>query len=149
MINPVNHATTDTAVARYKVEPYVVAADVYAVAPHVGRGGWTWYTGSAGWMYRLVVESLLGLRVADGRLRIVPVLRPDWPSYRISYRHRGTMYRITVSPGDEDGPVTLLDGVAMEDGVLLVDDGIEHEVLVRAPGTIAVAPAIHSGDAAQ
>ena len=74
MINPVNHARTPEGVATYKVEPYVVAADVYALAPHTGRGGWTWYTGSAGWMYRLVVESLLGLRLEVDRLRFAPCL---------------------------------------------------------------------------
>ncbi len=73
MINPVNHAGSPEAIATYKVEPYVVAADVYAVPPHTGRGGWTWYTGSAGWMYRLIVESLLGLRLEEDKLRLCPV----------------------------------------------------------------------------
>jgi cyclic beta-1,2-glucan synthetase len=74
IINPINHARTPTDLATYKVEPYVIAADVYAVSPHVGRGGWTWYTGSAGWMYRLIVESLLGLRLEGETLRIEPCL---------------------------------------------------------------------------
>ena len=78
MINPVNHARTAEGVATYKVEPYVVAADVYAVAPHTGRGGWTWYTGSAGWMYRLIVESLLGVTLENGRLRFAPCLPAEW-----------------------------------------------------------------------
>ena len=116
------------------VEPYVVAADVYGVEPHVGRGGWTWYTGSAGWMYRLVVESLLGLRVEHGRLRIAPLLRLGWGDYRIEYRHGASRYRIRVLAGEAGEAALLsLDGVAMEDGVPLLDDGGEHEVLVRAP----------------
>ena len=136
MINPVNHGRGAESISIYKVEPYVVAADVYAVAPHSGRGGWTWYTGSAGWMYRLVVESLLGLRVEDGRLRIVPVLRADWPSYQLVYRHRSTRYRIEVSAtGSPSSPaLMLLDGVAMEDSLPLLDDGAEHEVSIRLPG---------------
>jgi cyclic beta-1,2-glucan synthetase len=87
LINPVNHALSPSAVATYKVEPYVVAADVYAVVPHTGRGGWSWYTGSAGWMYRLIVESLLGLRLAEDRLHINPCLPAAWPGYRIDYRY--------------------------------------------------------------
>ena len=78
LINPLAHGASPAAIETYKVEPYVVAADVYAVAPHVGRGGWTWYTGSAGWMYRLIVESLLGLRLQGDRLRVEPCLPADW-----------------------------------------------------------------------
>ena len=96
MINPVNHARTPQALAVYKSEPYVVAADVYAVAPHSGRGGWTWYTGSAGWMYRLVVESLLGVRREGECLRIKPCLPDSWPSFTLRYRYRDTPHLITV-----------------------------------------------------
>jgi len=99
MINPVNHALTAEAAAIYKVEPYVVAADVYAVAPNTGRGGWSWYTGSAGWMYRLLVESLLGLRREGESLRLAPCLPADWPSIKITYRYRETFYHIAVSAG--------------------------------------------------
>jgi cyclic beta-1,2-glucan synthetase len=81
LINPVTHADTPEAVALYRVEPYVVAADVYAVPPHTGRGGWTWYTGSAGWMYQLITESLLGLRLDVDKLHFAPCLSPDWSSY--------------------------------------------------------------------
>ena len=80
--------------ATYKVEPYVIAADVYARAPHTGRGGWTWYTGSAGWMYRLIVEALLGVTIENGRLRIAPCLPADWPGFTMRYRYRGTTYEI-------------------------------------------------------
>jgi cyclic beta-1,2-glucan synthetase len=97
MINPINHTKTPDDVARYKVEPYVVAADVYALSPHVGRGGWTWYTGSAGWMYRLIVESLLGLRLETDKLFIEPCLPSDWDTTRINYRYRETMYRYYIN----------------------------------------------------
>ena len=102
MINPVNHGGSPEAIAIYKVEPYVVAADVYAVSPHTGRGGWTWYTGSAGWMYRLIVESLLGLRLEGDTLRFVPCLPLEWKTFKVHYRYRETIYHITVlQTGDE------------------------------------------------
>ncbi len=134
MINPVHHALTPEDVALYKVEPYVLAADVYAVAPHIGRGGWTWYTGSAGWMYRLMVESLLGLDVRGDRLRIAPCIPDDWPSYVMDYRHGNTLYRIKVVQGSTAGgkPTLLLDGAPQDElAIPLVDDGREHQVDVR------------------
>src|SRR5690606_9848542 len=94
MINPVNHGANRETIDIYKVEPYVVAADVYGVHPHTGRGGWTWYTGSAGWAYRLIVESLLGLRLEVDRLRFEPVLPPTWKEYKIHYRYRETFFHI-------------------------------------------------------
>ena len=127
MINPVNHARTPEAAAAYKVEPYVVAADVYALAPHTGRGGWTWYTGSAGWMYRLVVESLLGLRLEGDRLRIAPCLPPEWTGFTLRYRYPRNHLRNRGATclGDDIGSLAatrvLVDGVAQEvDWVLLV-----------------------------
>jgi cellobiose phosphorylase len=105
MISPVSHAQTPAGVATYKVEPYVVAADVYAAAPHSGRGGWTWYTGSAGWMYRLIIESLLGLRLTAGRLHFEPCLPADWQGFQLRYRYRETP---TTSPSARppgQGPV--------------------------------------------
>ena len=96
MINPINHGNSPQAVALYRAEPYVVAADVYAVAPHTGRGGWTWYTGSAGWMYRLIVESLLGVRREAQRLTFAPRLPATWPSCEIQYRYGETLYRISI-----------------------------------------------------
>jgi cellobiose phosphorylase len=134
LINPVRHGSNAEALAAYKVEPYVVAADVYGVEPHVGRGGWTWYTGSAGWMYRLLTESLLGLRVENGRLHVKPLLRPGWTGYRIVYRYGASRYRIQVQLAEADMPARLLlDGVATEGGIALVDDGAEHEVLALLP----------------
>ena len=86
LINSLNHGSTPAGIATYKVEPYVVVADVYGVAPHTGRGGWTWYTGSAGWMYRLIVESLLGLRSDVDTLSFLPCLPDEWRSYKLHYR---------------------------------------------------------------
>ncbi|OGA15571.1 MAG: hypothetical protein A3H32_07345 [Betaproteobacteria bacterium RIFCSPLOWO2_02_FULL_63_19] len=140
MINPVNHASSESAIATYKVEPYVVAADVYAVAPHTGRGGWTWYTGSAGWMYRLIVESLLGLKREGDTLRFAPCVPADWETFKLHYRHRETVYHIIVFPtqaADHKTRVTV-DGVEQQDDtVSLVDDHLQHAVEVtihRAPG---------------
>ena len=138
MINPVNHARTPEGVATYMVEPYVAAADVYALAPHAGRGGWTWYTGSAGWMYRLVVESLLGLRLEVDRLFFAPCLPAEWSEFKVHYRYRETYYHITVRrpevEGDEeiDASSVTIDGVT-QDGtfIVLVDDRREHRVEVR------------------
>ncbi|WP_414673632.1 GH36-type glycosyl hydrolase domain-containing protein, partial [Methylophaga sp. UBA3191] len=97
MLNPVNHGDTAEAIARYKVEPYVMCADIYGVVPHTGRGGWTWYTGAAGWMYRLTVETLLGLNLEDGHLRIAPCVPDDWPSFKVHYRYHETLYHITIN----------------------------------------------------
>ncbi len=134
MINPINHARSAEATAIYKVEPYVVAADVYAFSPHIGRGGWTWYTGSAGWMYRLVLESLLGLRLEGGRLRFEPCFPAEWTEFKLRYRFRDTLYRITVSRArsEEDETGVTVDGVRHPDGTIpLVDDRREHHVEVR------------------
>jgi cyclic beta-1,2-glucan synthetase len=131
LINPVNHSKTADNMARYKVEPYVIAADVYAVTPHVGRGGWTWYTGSAGWMYRLITESLLGLQLAGDKLYIEPCLPEDWDSYRIDYRFRDTTYKIVVRQSREPGATYHLkvDGVVQTGGfIALADDRQAHAV---------------------
>jgi len=134
MINPVNHARSPEGVAIYKVEPYVASADVYALSPHIGRGGWTWYTGSAGLMYRLIVESLLGLRLEVDKLSFAPCLPLDWKSFKMHYRYRETVYHITVmqpQTGNDEMSVTV-DGVEQHDkAVPLVDDHREHVVEVR------------------
>ncbi|HXM83161.1 MAG TPA: glucoamylase family protein [Burkholderiales bacterium] len=139
MINPVNRAKSAEAMATYKVEPYVIAADVYARAPHMGRGGWTWYTGSAGWMYQLAVESLLGLRREGDKLHLVPCLPANWQGFKLRYRYRDTVYRIAVqnAPGESGETSATLDGVAQSDpAISLVDDRREHlvEVRIRARG---------------
>lgn len=137
MINPANHANSDEAIATYKVEPYVMAADVYAVAPHTGRGGWSWYTGSAGWMYRLILESLLGLRLEVDRLHIAPCLPSHWEGLKIHYRYRETVYHIDIlqiHAGDNGvGETTRVkvDGVEQDGRVIfLIDDRREHAVEV-------------------
>lgn len=138
MINPVNHARTLEAVATYKVEPYVVSADVYAIEPHIGRGGWSWYTGSAGWMYRLVVESLLGLFREKNTLYIRPCIPPEWAEFKMTYSNKDTDYNIRVSHVNDQN---LRDKILIQvwvDGVLqpgpsleLLDDQRKHEVVVH------------------
>jgi cyclic beta-1,2-glucan synthetase len=114
------------------VEPYVIAADVYSVAPHTGRGGWTWYTGSAGWMYRLLTETLLGLNVEGDKLRLIPRLPKHWSSCKIHYRYRQTFYHITISRMPEgshgSGRIFLEGKEWAEETVPLVDDRRDHTV---------------------
>jgi cellobiose phosphorylase len=136
MINPVNHGRNGDDVAIYKVEPYVLAGDVYAVSPHTGRGGWSWYTGSAGWMYRLILESLLGLRLDVDKLRFEPCFNADWPAFKIHYRYRDTLYHISVAQTDagNGGTVVIVDGVEQHEAFIpLLDDRREHTVEVRVP----------------
>jgi cyclic beta-1,2-glucan synthetase len=134
MMNPVHHGGSAEAIGTYKVEPYVVAADVYAVEPHTGRGGWTWYTGSAGWMYRLIVESLLGLRLEVDKLHIEPCLPADWDGFTVHYRYRETAYHIKVvqMKTGEDRAITITVDEVEQEGkaILLIDDGLEHAVVV-------------------
>ncbi len=140
MINPINHARTAEDVSVYKVEPYVVAADVYALAPHTGRGGWTWYTGSASWMYRLIVESLLGIRLNVDKLSFVPCLPADWKEFQIHYRYRETVYHITVlqSPDFTGEQTVTVDSVLQNDNTItMVDDRRDHSVEVKIPGKTA------------
>ena len=143
LINPVNHGSTAEAIARYKVEPYVMCADIYAATPHTGRGGWTWYTGAAGWMYQLTVETLLGLRLEVDHLCIAPCIPAQWDAYTIHYRYRDTFYRIDIRRvGTAPGQVirVVVDG-AQIDGAgsegagrgrfALVDDRQAHHVEVE------------------
>ncbi|MBN2060772.1 MAG: cyclic beta 1-2 glucan synthetase [Deltaproteobacteria bacterium] len=134
MINPVNHAKSPEDVATYKVEPYVVSADVYALSPHTGRGGWTWYTGSAGWMYRLIIESLLGLKLEVDKLHVAPCFPLAWKGFKVHYRYRETVYHITVlKTCDENGEMRVtVDGVEQDDkDIPLIDDHQEHSVEVK------------------
>jgi cyclic beta-1,2-glucan synthetase len=136
MINPINHAKSKTDIEIYKVEPYVVAADVYAVSPHVGRGGWTWYTGSASWMYRLILESLLGLRLEVNKLTIVPCIPPEWKTFKIHYRYRETIYHIHVVrlPSATFENIVTVDGVKQEhQAITLINDAQDHQVEVQIP----------------
>ncbi|MDN5882769.1 MAG: hypothetical protein L0H37_10405, partial [Nitrosospira sp.] len=134
MINPVNHAQTPEAAEVYKIEPYVVAADVYALSPHTGRGGWSWYTGSAGWLYRTMLETLLGLTLEEDKLYFKPCLPADWKRFIVNYRYRETTYHITViqtASGDGKEGLTI-DGAEQPGLVIaLVDDRAPHTVEVR------------------
>ncbi|MBV8814561.1 MAG: hypothetical protein JO271_08730 [Verrucomicrobia bacterium] len=135
LLNPVNHGTSPDDIQTYKVEPYVIAADVYAVAPHTGRGGWTWYTGSAGWMYRTLVETLLGLQPQGGQLCLEPRLPKKWEKFRINYRYGETTYHIDisrVSGGTPGSRRIYLDGKEIPDATIpLVDDRQEHRIEVE------------------
>jgi cyclic beta-1,2-glucan synthetase len=135
LLNPVNHAATPEQVARYKVEPYVVAADVYGEPPNTGRGGWTWYTGSASWLYRVALEAILGFRLRGDTLTLEPRVARDWPGFEVTFRHRSATYRITVENPEhvEHGVKEVrVDGQVQGDGVIrLADDGGTHEVQVR------------------
>jgi len=136
LINPINHTSTRAGVHRYKVEPYVVAADVYSERPHVGRGGWTWYTGSSAWMYRAGVESILGLRVHGTKMSIDPCIPRAWPGFEIVFKYRSARYEISVeNPHGVCRGVTRLelDGVALPEAnprIGLADDGATHRVRV-------------------
>jgi cyclic beta-1,2-glucan synthetase len=137
LINPVLHGDSPKKISTYKVEPYVIAADVYGVAPHTGRGGWTWYTGSAGWAYRLIVETLLGLRLDVDKLHIRPRLPAQWPAFKMHYRYRQTFYHISIlnvpMAGDSKMEI-IVDGEPKDgDAITLSDDRKEHAVEVRFP----------------
>ena len=135
LINPILHSRTPAEIARYKTEPYVMAADVYSVPPHTGRGGWTWYTGSAAWMYRLILETFLGVELAVDELHFTPRVPLDWKSFKLDYRYRETIYHITflnTSGTWKVPPKIFVDGKEQSQAVLkLVDDRREHFVEVK------------------
>jgi cyclic beta-1,2-glucan glucanotransferase len=133
MLNPITHTSSRASVQRYKVEPYVVAGDVYAEPPHVGRGGWTWYTGAAGWLYRAGMEWILGFRVHGATLSIDPCIPRNWPSYSINFRYRSATYQIRVNnpSGVSRGVASAsLDGRFLANPAIipLADDGAAHQV---------------------
>jgi cyclic beta-1,2-glucan synthetase len=143
-LNPINHTSSRADVQRYKVEPYAVAADVYSVAPHVGRGGWTWYTGSAGWLYRAGLEWILGFRVRAGRLLLTPNIPAEWPSVEIVFKHGSARYDIFIDNphGVSRGVARVeLDGVRLgESYIVLADDDRAHTIRVTLgkPSSVAV-----------
>ncbi|MCS3505627.1 GH36-type glycosyl hydrolase domain-containing protein [Achromobacter sp. JUb104] len=151
MLNPIHHADTAAGVATYKVEPYVMAADIYTTPGQQGRGGWTWYTGSSGLMYRLILESVLGMRLRGNTLSFQPCLPADWSGFTLRYRHGGTTYTVTAVrggiPGDLDdgGDVgdrgrVFVDGVVQHDGIIpLQDDGRDRAVTLELPAILATA----------
>jgi cyclic beta-1,2-glucan synthetase len=136
MLNPVNHGATSETMARYQVEPYVVAADIYSVAPHVGRGGWTWYTGAAGWLYRAGVEGILGFHLEGDQLRLAPCIPLGWTQFELMFRYRSARYDITVDNRTGAGHKVVeiqIDGLTMPDrgGIIpLSDDAKTHAVRV-------------------
>jgi len=136
ILNPANHALSAESTQLYKVEPYVVASDVYSLPPHTGRGGWTWYSGSAGWLYRLMVESVLGLRREADKLYVEPCIPNDWPSFKIRYRFGASHYHILVRQQSQAAVTARLtvDGQACNTPAIdLVDDGGDHQVEVAFP----------------
>ncbi len=145
MLNPINHTRSRAEVERYKAEPFVVAADVYTHPSHIGRGGWTWYTGAAAWMYRLGLESILGLRRRGERLAIAPCVPASWDGFVVRWRYGRSPYEITVeNPGHRNRGVAeaLLDGVVVDAGAIpLVDDGAEHRLRVVLGTPIAAGSA--------
>jgi cellobiose phosphorylase len=146
LINPLRHADTSHALGRYKVEPYVACADVYSVDPHVGRGGWTWYTGSAAWLYRAGLEAMLGFRLQGAKLMMDPCIPGHWPAFTIRYRHGKSSYVIEVrNPAGVQRGIhsAWLDGTALANSpcvVPLQDDGQEHLVIIEL-GSATPAPA--------
>jgi cyclic beta-1,2-glucan synthetase len=135
LLNPINHAATPEGRERYKAEPYVVAADVYALPGEVGRSGWTWYTGSSGWMYRVWLEEVLGFRLRGDHLTVDPTLPSSWPRCTIRYRYRSATYEIAVeNPEKAEYGVAWVevDGERLAGrSIPLRDDGARHAVKVR------------------
>jgi cyclic beta-1,2-glucan synthetase len=133
MINPINHTKSSKDFLVYMVEPFVIAADVYAESPHTGRGGWTWYTGSAGWIYQLITESLLGIKQENGKLRFSPCVPSDWKSFKVRYRYGDTFYQISFlqEQGNEKLFVKMDGKDEGENAISLLNDGNEHQIEVR------------------
>ena len=136
LINPINHARTPAEVQRYKVEPYVAAADVHSVAPHAGRGGWMWYTGSAAWMYRAGIEGILGLRPESNFLVVAPCIPPSWPGFSATVTLRASRLPIPVSRGDVSAASLYAVSVEARAPVRVPIDGRSHDVqIVLPPGS--------------
>ena len=145
LLNPIRHSESVEAVARYKVEPYVACADVYSVAPHIGRGGWTWYTGTAAWLYRAGLEAMLGFQLRGDRLRINPCIPKHWPGFHLTYRRRGRLHAITHFEITVDNSALVgsgvtrieLDGLELSasEDVALADDGRAHTLRITVGQT--------------
>jgi cyclic beta-1,2-glucan synthetase len=149
MVNPINHMRTPEDLERYRVEPYAVAADVYAHPTHVGRGGWTWYTGSAGWMYQAAVQSLLGLRRNGATVSLNPCIPAVWPEYSLTWTVGRTQYHFTVSNPDHRShgiASAQLDGVAVDPRAIpFANDGERHEVRIVLGAHPAVGISVAAG----
>jgi cellobiose phosphorylase len=130
LINPINHSKTFEKMSIYKVEPYVMSADVYGVAPHIGRGGWSWYTGSASWMYQLILESFLGLKKVGDTLEFKPCIPDEWEFFDIEYQYLDTVYKIKCVQKHGESYQLQLDGVELEQPQLaLTNDKADHSVI--------------------
>jgi cyclic beta-1,2-glucan synthetase len=136
LLNPINHTSTPAGLYKYKVEPYVAAADIYGMHPHIGRGGWTWYTGSSSWMYRAALESILGFNLQGDKLYMRPRVSKLWREFTIDYRHKETPYTIRVmnrEDGNRDKKITIeFDGkITDSDFITLLEDKKPHNVVIR------------------
>ncbi|NTV53424.1 MAG: cyclic beta 1-2 glucan synthetase, partial [Candidatus Firestonebacteria bacterium] len=137
LLNPVAHTDTPEKAAIYQTEPYVLAGDVYARSPYTGRGGWTWYTGSAGWMYQGILESLLGLKLEVDQLSFTPCWPETWASFQVHYRYRETVYHITIFPHEQAVTQVRVDQTEQAEPRLhLLDDRREHWVEFRCPKSL-------------
>ncbi len=131
MINPINHARTPEEAQRYKVEPYVIAADIYGLHPHIGRGGWSWYTGSSSWMYRSAIESILGFKLENDRIRLTPCLPKNWDGFEMVYRRGKTTFTIKVLNHQRTNSVEIDGVVNAQNEIPVSEDGKKHNVVVR------------------
>jgi cyclic beta-1,2-glucan synthetase len=135
-MNPINHSNSNAAIHRYRVEPYVVCGDLYSIAPNVARGGWTWYSGSSGWMYRVALEGILGFHLQGDSLKLDPCIPRSWPGFEITFRHRSSRYEIAVENPHSAGKGVVrleIDGAEQtldDHGIPLRDDGAVHRVRV-------------------
>jgi cyclic beta-1,2-glucan synthetase len=142
MLNPINHARTPQEVERYRVEPYVACGDVYSMQPNAGRGGWTWYSGSAAWMYRTAVEYILGVRFAKDRVFISPVIPKRWPGFEVTIQQGSASYVIVVDNTAQRNGVAKItldgNGTSLADGIDLQDDGKTHriDVIMGVPSSV-------------
>ena len=133
MLSPVAHAADAELARRYKVEPYVVAADVYGVAPHVGRGGWTWYTGSSGWMYRVALESVLGVTVERGQTLVVrPCIPDEWPGYTLTWMPPGTDAEVEIVVRNPDACSAGVERAMADDVEVPVEGGAARMPVPRS-----------------
>jgi cellobiose phosphorylase len=133
MINPINRTSSEDKISKYKTEPYVIAADVYAEPKHKGQGGWTWYTGSAGWMYQLIIHSFIGLKREGNTISFTPCLPEEWKTFKVHYRYMNTMYHIVFTQKEgTDSIMVIADGVKQEDNrITLTDDEAEHNIQIN------------------
>jgi len=131
MINPINRSATLTGLQKYKVEPYVIAADIYGVRPHVGRGGWSWYTGSASWMYRAAIESILGFKLHQNTLTIQPCIPKEWDNFEITYHKGKVHFKITVLNNKSETSIEVDGVMIVGNQIPILSDGTEHQVVIK------------------